>query len=336
MTKLLSSLALLIAMAGPVLPARAQQGPTAPASQPVTSVRDGERDFDFEIGTWTTRVRVLRNPLSGETPNWAEYQGTSVVRPLLRARANFVELSVEGRAGRIEGGSLRLYNPHSRQWSLNFASLRDGMLTAPVYGSFDERGRGRFFGQDMLDGRAILVRFLVTRVSRTEARFEQAYSADGGATWEPNWFAVDTLVDTLVAPAAAFAAPPAVPESPRPADDLARALDAYHRATVRSDTSALAALVTDDYRLVNSDATVQDKSSYLADFAVPGFRIEPYAIEDPFSWIHANTALTGGTFRLRWTQDGRRLSRRLHAAHYWVLSRGRWRIAYTQLTRVPG
>ena len=171
----------------------AQRASAAAASPTPVPVRDGQHDFDFEIGTWTTKVRVLRNPLSGEPANWAEYEGTSVVRPLLGGRANFVELSVEGSTGKIEGGSLRLYNPQTRQWSVNFASLRNGMLTAPVYGGFDGSGRGLFYGQDMMDGRAILVRFIVTQVSRTEARFDQAFSADGGVTWETNWVAVDTL-----------------------------------------------------------------------------------------------------------------------------------------------
>ena len=72
--------------------------------------QSGQGDFDFEIGTWTTRVRVLRNPLTGDAPNWSEYEGTSIVRPLLNGRANFVELSVRGTAGQIEGGALRLYN----------------------------------------------------------------------------------------------------------------------------------------------------------------------------------------------------------------------------------
>ena len=163
-----------------------------PLPRAVSSQRDGARDFDFEFGTWTTEVRVLRNPLSGEAPKWAEYKGTSVIRPLMAGRSNFVELLVEGPAGKIEGGSLRLYNPQSKQWSLNFASLRNGMLTAPVFGAFDGRGRGVFHGQDMLDGRAILVRFIIVQVSRNEAHFEQAYSHDGGLTWEANWIAVDT------------------------------------------------------------------------------------------------------------------------------------------------
>ena len=150
-----------------------------------------ERDFDWEIGTWATDVCVLRNPLSGQAPRWAQYRGTSVVRALLAGRWNFVELSVVGSSGTIEGGSLRLFNPQSRQWSLNFASLKGGVLTAPVYGAFDSGGRGMFTGADVLEGRAIMVRFIITRPSANQARFEQAYSADGGVTWENNWIAVD-------------------------------------------------------------------------------------------------------------------------------------------------
>jgi hypothetical protein len=163
-------------------------------AQPASFPRDGQRDFDWEVGTWATTVRVLRNPLSGEPPKWANYSGTSVIKPLLDRKWNFVELSVSGGSGKIEGGSLRLYNPQSRQWSLNFASLRNGMLTAPVFGGFDGNGRGSFVGQDNLDGRAILVRFDISRPSSTEARFEQSYSADGGRTWEVNWIASDTRV----------------------------------------------------------------------------------------------------------------------------------------------
>lgn len=181
---------LAVLIAGTAVPTIAQQASTAPPA--AAADRSGQKDFDWEIGTWTTNVRVLRNPLSGQAPNWAEYQGTSLVRPLLAGRANAVELSVEGSAGRIEGVALRLYNPQTRQWNINYAGARNGMLTAPIYGGFDSAGRGAFYGQDMLDGRAILVRFIITRVSTSEARFEQAYSADGGTSWEVNWIAVDT------------------------------------------------------------------------------------------------------------------------------------------------
>jgi len=159
---------------------------------PSVTLRDGQHDFDWEIGNWATHVRVRRNPLSGSAPDWAEFRGTSLVKPILGGRANSVELSVKNDKSAIEGVSLRLYNPQARQWSLNYATVRGGVLTAPVYGSFDGNGRGQFHGQDMLDGRAIMVRFVISQVSPNEARFEQYYSADGGASWEVNWVAVDT------------------------------------------------------------------------------------------------------------------------------------------------
>jgi hypothetical protein len=165
----------------------------APAAAPT---HDGRRDFDFETGTWVTNVRVLRNPLSGLAPDWADYRGTSIVRPLMDGRANLVELSVAGTRGKIEGVSLRLYNPQAGQWSLNYAGMGNGLLTAPVFGSFDRHGQGSFYGHDMLNARAILVRFIITQVSSAEARFEQAYSADGGLTWEVNWIAIDTRTAT--------------------------------------------------------------------------------------------------------------------------------------------
>ena len=186
MLPLLRAVVLGAIISSAAIPARSSQ-PSAPVAD-----RSGQQDFDWEIGSWATKVRVLRNPLSGKTPDWAEYQGTSLVRPLLDGRANFVELMVAGPAGKIEGGALRLYNPQSRQWSLNYASLRNGLLTAPVYGGFGLSGRGTFYGQDTIDGRVIFVRFIITRPSDKEAHFEQAYSADGGRNWETNWFAVDT------------------------------------------------------------------------------------------------------------------------------------------------
>src|SRR5262245_53431245 len=81
-----------------------------------TAARDGQRDFDFEIGLWKSNLRRLVRPLTGST-TWVEYEGTSNVTKVLEGRANLVELKVAGPAGKIEGLSLRLYNPQSHQWS---------------------------------------------------------------------------------------------------------------------------------------------------------------------------------------------------------------------------
>ncbi len=161
-------------------------------AQSILKEQDGQHDFDFEIGTWKTHLRRLLRPLTGST-TWVEYEGTSVVRKVWNGRANLVELKVDGPAGHLEGLSLRLYNPQSRQWSLNFANINDGTLTQPTIGEF-KNGRGEFFNQDTFNGRAILVRFVISDITPTSCRFEQSFSNDGGKTWEVNWIAIDTRV----------------------------------------------------------------------------------------------------------------------------------------------
>lgn len=154
--------------------------------------RDGQHDFDFEIGVWKTHLRRLVHPLTGST-NWVEYDGTTVVRKLWNGRANLAELEVDGPAGHIEGLNLRLYNPQSRQWSLNFANSNGGSLSQPTIGEF-KNGRGEFFDQETFNGRAILVRFVISDITPDSCHFEQAFSDDGGKTWEVNWIATDTRV----------------------------------------------------------------------------------------------------------------------------------------------
>ncbi|HEY6127713.1 MAG TPA: hypothetical protein VIW23_05970 [Candidatus Acidoferrum sp.] len=154
--------------------------------------RDGQHDFDFEIGTWKTHISRLQNPLTGSN-NWVEYDGTSVVRPVWNGRANLVELEADGPAGHIEGLSLRLYNPRSHQWSLNFANSNSGTLSQPTIGEF-KNGRGEFFDQETFNGRSVYVRFIISNITPNSCRFEQSFSNNGGKTWEPNWIATDARV----------------------------------------------------------------------------------------------------------------------------------------------
>ncbi len=157
-----------------------------------TARRDGAHDFDTHIGSWKTHLRRLSKPLSGST-TWVEYDGTTEVRKVWNGAANLVELDVTGPAGHLEVLSLRLYNPTSHQWSLNSAGRGGGTLSTPSVGAFTG-GVGTFLDQETFDGRVILVRFVVTPVSADEIRFEQAFSDDGGKTWETNWIATDTRV----------------------------------------------------------------------------------------------------------------------------------------------
>lgn len=165
----------------------------APAAAP--SASDGQQDFNWELGAWETKLRRLKQPLSG-SQEWLEYTGTTTVTPLMDKRANIVEFDVQGPAGRIAGVSLRLYQPGTGQWTLHFANLANGAMTEPMQGSF-KQGLGTFFGLDEVNGRKVLVRFLIIPVNANQWRFEQAYSVDNGKTWEDNWIAVDTRQPVL-------------------------------------------------------------------------------------------------------------------------------------------
>ena len=146
--------------------------------------------FDFEIGTWKTHLKRLLRPLTGGT-TWVEYDGTSVVRKVWGGRANLLELDVQGPAGRIEALSMRLYDPQTRKWSLNFASVGAPSFGEPSVGSFSN-GRGEFVDQETINGKPTLVRFVISDITANSAHFEQAFSQDGGKTWEVNWIATDT------------------------------------------------------------------------------------------------------------------------------------------------
>jgi hypothetical protein len=178
-------LSFALGIAGQPAPAHAQCDLAAASAVAQAVTRDGQHDFDFEIGTWKARLSRLEKPLASST-TWLEYEGTSVVRPVWKGRANLGELAVRGTTGEIEGLTLRVYNPQTRQWHISWANARDGMLGDPMSGEF-KNGRGEFFGEELFNGRAILVRFVFSEITPSSFQFEQAFSDDWGKTWEVNW-----------------------------------------------------------------------------------------------------------------------------------------------------
>lgn len=188
----LMACSLVVVLQPAVAPAQQNPGASKTEPQQTTVQRDGQHDFDFHLGTWKTQLRRLLNPLTGST-RWVEYEGTTVVRKVWNGRANLVELVADGPSGHFEGLSLRLYNPQSRQWSLNFANAASGVMAVPTIGEF-KNGRGEFYNQETFNGRSIFVRFVISDITPNSCRFEQAFSNDGGRTWEVNWIATDTRV----------------------------------------------------------------------------------------------------------------------------------------------
>jgi hypothetical protein len=158
------------------------------AAQQVSSQRDGQHDFDFELGTWKIHLKKLMHPLTGST-TWFEFDGSSVTRKVWDGRSQLEEFETDSPGGgHIEGLTLRLYDPQSHQWSLYWATSKSGAIGVPTIGQFKD-GRGEFYDTEPAgpNGRSILVRFIWSKTDTDSPHFEQSFSDDGGKTWEVNW-----------------------------------------------------------------------------------------------------------------------------------------------------
>ncbi len=187
---------LVVASAVGAGPALGQTKPNEPAPA-ASAERDGQHDFDPLLGSWKYHLKRRLNPLTGSN-QWIEFEGTGECYKVWDGRAELDTIKVDGPSGHVEGLTLRTYNTQTHQWSLFWANAKDGNVQLPQIGSFNKDGKGEFYGTDTLNGKLIFVRFEWTRLNTSTPHFEQAFSGDGGRTWEVNWI----TDQTHVAPAA--------------------------------------------------------------------------------------------------------------------------------------
>jgi len=189
---------LVIAACGLMLLALCAATPAADGAATSVSAapHDGQHDFDFLIGSWKIHLKRRIRLLSGSN-EWVEFDGTVVCRTIWNGLAEVEEFNVDSPEKNIfiQGLAVRLYNPRTHQWSIYWANRKNGVFDAgPQTGQF-EGGRGEFYGQDTLDGRTIYVRFTWTNTASPAPHFEQAFSEDGGKTWEVNWITEQTRIE---------------------------------------------------------------------------------------------------------------------------------------------
>jgi hypothetical protein len=146
---------------------------------------DGRNDFDFLIGTWKVHHRRLKERLKGST-EWEEFDGETVDRKILNGLGNLDENILHRETGSIHAISLRLFDPQSKEWSIYWSTDRTGILDVPVSGGFRD-GLGEFYSREIFEGRHIFCRFIWSKITANSAQWEQAFSEDGGKTWETNW-----------------------------------------------------------------------------------------------------------------------------------------------------
>lgn len=157
----------------------------ADAATASSALGDGRRDFDFLVGCWAVTHRRLRHRLAGDD-QWQTFAGACESRPVLGGLGNVDDNILDLPDGAYRAATLRLFEPATATWSIWWIDSRSMRLEPPVHGGF-ESGVGTFLGDDRLGDRPIRVRFLWSEITAVSARWQQAFSADGGATWETNW-----------------------------------------------------------------------------------------------------------------------------------------------------
>jgi len=150
-----------------------------------TQAAAGYHDFDFALGSWQTRILHLQHS-PGKAAGWTVWTGTVLTAKVWNGRSNVQEIEVNTPDGRIEELRLCLYRPLLRQWYLYWADRDDGVLTPPMIGEF-EHGVGKFYDQESHGDRVIFVRHLYSKITSSSYHWQQAFSDDGGTTWQPNW-----------------------------------------------------------------------------------------------------------------------------------------------------
>ena len=157
-----------------------------PTDAPIVKNTDGSHEFDFDFGTWRTHTSRLAHPLS-DSQEWIDIDGTTIITPIWGGRANIAEHTATALDGTLQSLALYTFNPKKQEWNVNFATPNSGKLgSVPGVGRFKD-GRVDFYDEELFNDKPVLVRFSVWGITPDTAQSEQAFSTDGGKTWETNW-----------------------------------------------------------------------------------------------------------------------------------------------------
>ncbi|MBA4219092.1 MAG: DUF1579 domain-containing protein [Roseateles sp.] len=143
-------------------------------------------DFDFFIGDWRVLHERLNSRLNGCT-EWTHFEGQCSTRTILGGWGNTDDNLLHLPSGPYRAATMRSFDAATGTWAIWWLDGRlPHSLDVPVRGAFED-GIGRFYADDQLDGRPIRVRFTWFIGSDGHPRWEQAFSPDGGVSWETNW-----------------------------------------------------------------------------------------------------------------------------------------------------
>jgi hypothetical protein len=159
---------------------------TANARESAPMSHDPVHDFDWLFGSWHVQHRRLKERLMNNA-EWVPFDGTCVCQPLMAGAGNVDDNVLNLPEGSYRAVGLRAFNAKTKAWAIWWLDGRNPhSIEVPVEGGFED-GVGTFIADDTLRGKPIKVRFQWSKITRTSAQWEQAFSPDGGRTWEVNW-----------------------------------------------------------------------------------------------------------------------------------------------------
>jgi hypothetical protein len=161
-------------------------------AQAQSTVRDGRHDFDFCVGKWKTHISQLINPLS-HFNDWVKLEGDVTIRSIGDGKGFLEEIEVVNASVHFNAITLFLYDPKAGQWSETFTNLSSGVPEIPKIGEFKD-GVAEMYATKTFNGRAILVRGKWSNITANTHTYEEAFSEDGGKTWETNLIANEERV----------------------------------------------------------------------------------------------------------------------------------------------
>ncbi|MDE2134558.1 MAG: DUF1579 domain-containing protein [Alphaproteobacteria bacterium] len=159
------------------------------AAAPVTggtTLTDHAHDFDFLIGKWRVHHRRLKERLANNH-EWVEFEGMSELQMTMGGHGTMDDNFVGLPGGAYRAMGMRGYDPKTQTWAIWWLDARDPhTIGSPVIGNF-KNGIGTFDGDDTFNGKSIKVRFVWSCITANSGHWEQAFSPDGGKSWETNW-----------------------------------------------------------------------------------------------------------------------------------------------------
>jgi hypothetical protein len=143
-------------------------------------------DFDFLLGHWQVQHQRLKERLAG-CSEWAVFDGQVSNHQVMGGLANIDDTVLNLPEGSYRALAMRAYDTAQKRWSIWWLDGRlPSQLDVPVTGGFSG-DVGSFYSDEHLRGVPIKVRFQWHVQNAARPRWEQAFSADGGLSWEVNW-----------------------------------------------------------------------------------------------------------------------------------------------------